>query len=82
MHRLFHDDYSVTGNPGIEVTRESREGTRSIIDDVAPRVFLAERARFTAEACRANALNFSVERFREAFRQWVAETLRNSGKAA
>src|SRR5436190_1793387 len=42
MHRLFHDDYSVTGNPGIEVTRESREGTRSIIDDVAPRVFLAE----------------------------------------
>jgi glycosyltransferase involved in cell wall biosynthesis len=37
----------------------------------AIRSFLANRSRFTAESCRANALGFDIGRFRTAFRGYV-----------
>ena len=50
---------------------------RQIPSDVADAVrrFLATDTGLTAEACRSNALNFSAQRFREAFRGFVEQNL-------
>lgn len=48
----------------------------------AVRTFLETRARLTPEACRANALRFSRDRFRSAFRQFVDDGLRAAREPA
>jgi glycosyltransferase involved in cell wall biosynthesis len=48
---------------------------------LAVRTFLENRARFAVAACRANALRFGIERFRDAFRGFVDDVVaqRKSG---
>lgn len=50
-----------------------RQEPADVVDAV--RTFLANGSRFTPEACRANALGFGVERFRQAFRGFVASVV-------
>jgi glycosyltransferase involved in cell wall biosynthesis len=53
---------------GVFFQRQDPDAVRDAV-----RLFLADESRYTGDSCRANAMQFSAERFRKEFREFVDE---------